>query len=670
MKQILPEISKENIKIYSIAFTEMSAIVFLEDVAKSTGGFLKFAKSDQDVHIIFTSLYEKIKSPDSLPLEGDYFSIDPNVQEAILMITKKIGASTELLDPQGKLYSPKEHASNITWYPAPVFDMIAIQEPARGKWKVKLSSREGNKIFIVTNLRLKSSFDKNFVGTGKKILIEAFLEKDGGLVKETEILEQVSFFAEISSPDDRSTKIPLMDNITSGDKIPGDGIYSGEFLVERAVEYTMKISVESKTFKREKIFQFKGTEPKGPPPTQVREKKSTVKPLQPLLPKIPKKERGSWSKVGIKLGEINWLIIGGAVGVYFGWRMIGKGRMGKRKKSYKEEKREKKMEKEKRKEERNDALIIGKNEGTPEKKKVEVSSPVMKEEADDPFPPEFLPADRGAASWDIQEKFSLTKKALEKVGAEKREKDERFRQAVDLLQIQLEEIKKAKNTWDQAQQKFHTVQKSNRDYQQKALHLMDPAAMGTEFEEAITMLGMNNEEMEAGVEKIEKEGEALSVKIKAWEEELKGLEGGTGGRVKGTLAAGDGNSREKEELMRKVKDLEKALQIKEQYNDSLQKTYADLEKEYVTLSAKIKTWEEELKGLEGGAGGRVKGALAAGDGNSREKEELMRKVRDLEKALQVKEQYIDSLQKTYADLEKEYMTLYRQYVKDDPPHQE
>lgn len=85
LMKLLPELKKAGIKIYSIAFSELSDPKLLGDMAEKTGGFFRYAATDKDIHIMFASIFEKIKSPDSVALEGDTFAIDKDVEEAVLV---------------------------------------------------------------------------------------------------------------------------------------------------------------------------------------------------------------------------------------------------------------------------------------------------------------------------------------------------------------------------------------------------------------------------------------------------------------------------------------------------------------------------------------------------------------------------------------------------------
>jgi Mg-chelatase subunit ChlD len=289
LSRLLPELVNSGIKIYSVAFTEFSDIKFLEEIAKRTDGIFRLAKTDRDIHLIFSSIYEKIKSPDMIPLVGDTFYIDSDIKEAVLVINKKPGASTELIDPSNRKHSSARHGKNVLWHGAEVFDVIAIRDPAPGVWKAKLSITEGNKIYVLTDLSLKTSFERDFVYAGDKLYIDAWLEDKGVVLTEQDVLKHVVFFSEISGAGiEEPLRIELL-AAESGD----DGKRYGQFFIKDTGEYMLKITADGKTFKRERILQFKAVEP---PPKPVEE-------YQPLDVKAD--IWFSWKPVLINFGLIN-----------------------------------------------------------------------------------------------------------------------------------------------------------------------------------------------------------------------------------------------------------------------------------------------------------------------------------------------------------------------------
>ncbi|MCL4492111.1 MAG: VWA domain-containing protein [Nitrospirae bacterium] len=315
LSRLLPELPKSGIKLYSVAFTEMSDAKLLESMARETGGFFKLASTDKDLHVIFTSIFEKIKSPDTVPLEDNTFGIDKDIQEVILVISKKPGTSTVIVDPSNKKHTPAQYAKNMQWYGSKIFDMITIKEPAVGKWKVNLSTREGNKVFVITNLSLKSSFDKGFVNKGDKLKIDAWLEKDGGPLKEKDVLDQITFFAEITGPDGKTGRLNLTDS--------GDGKYVGELSAGVTGDYTLKIAAEGKTFKREKNFQFKAVE-------HLAGQKASA--TRPATKKPPVQGKISWADVLVQFGIINLALLGVVAVVYIARKIKQKSKTKVKKK--------------------------------------------------------------------------------------------------------------------------------------------------------------------------------------------------------------------------------------------------------------------------------------------------------------------------------------------------
>ncbi len=328
---LLPEIARRNIKIYAIAFTENADAELLEETARKTGGFFKIAKTDRDLHTIYASIFEKIKSPDAVPLKGETFHIDKDIQEAILLITKKPGASMVLFGPSGEQRTSSAPGQNARWEASGVFDLISIQDPAPGNWRIKLTTQEGNRIYIATNLRLKTSLDKNFVAEGERIQVRAWLEREAGRIDDKDFLAQVSFAAQVKRPDKALQKLSLTaeDSAAGGKK---GGEFAGGFVASQKGEYTVRVAAESKTFQREKIYQFVVTE--KPIPSLEKEKSGwAIEPLPkgagpaaagaaPLPQHILDETEIPWQKVLVKLGLVNLAFLLGILGFRYGRKLL------------------------------------------------------------------------------------------------------------------------------------------------------------------------------------------------------------------------------------------------------------------------------------------------------------------------------------------------------------
>ena len=312
LSALLPELSKSGITLSTIAFSDQADAKFLQDLASAGGGFFKLALNDRDIHDIFALMFEKIKSPDEVPFDGDSFGIDKNIKEAIVFISKKAGTMTTLVEPSGKKNTPAKYGQNIQWYETKLFDLITIREPLPGKWKVNLTTKEGNKVFVITNLGLKSSFNSNFVNKNEKVKGDVWLERDGAILKEKDLLDQIALSGELAGPDGKSSKVELRG---SGQ---ADGVFSFEFVVPQTGDYSLRLLAEGKTFKRTKVIQFRVVEPAAASPAAEKNLPG------PESNKKTASPGNAWGPALVKFGIINAVLLA-AAGIIFGIRKINAG---------------------------------------------------------------------------------------------------------------------------------------------------------------------------------------------------------------------------------------------------------------------------------------------------------------------------------------------------------
>lgn len=306
---ILPELAAAQIPLYTVAFTAESDEALLAKMAGETKGFFRFAKADRDVHVMFSSIFEKIKSPDVVPFDGQSFTIDADIREAVLLVTKEPSTAITVLDPAGKAITASQHTGSVEWYASAVFDMVSIREPRAGNWRVKFSTSEGNRLYVLTNLHLKTSFDGREIPQGQSVTIEAWLEKQGGIVREKNILETVQFSADVAGPKGISQVVKLAPASGATGTRQDDSKFIGKLVIDEPGDYRIKLLAEGKTFQREKSIAFKVAEgPAGRKPSVV-------------LKEHPAEAAVSWTSVLIRFGVVN-LVLLAAGGIGFGIRVL------------------------------------------------------------------------------------------------------------------------------------------------------------------------------------------------------------------------------------------------------------------------------------------------------------------------------------------------------------
>ncbi len=301
LKNELAEKMKDNnVKVYTIAFTEQSDKQLLKKISKQTGGFFNLALSDKDFHLIFTSIFESLKTPEMLPMSKNGFLIDKSVEEVTIVVTKGSPDTKIQLDaPDGQNYSYKNTLSDIKWFVSNKFDMITVKNPVEGRWEILFSTGENNKAYVITNLKLQTNFSQLYSAFGEPFDMEVWLEKDGNPIREQEVLEKIDMYIELSSPAGKTIKLKPFKK--------GEGIFFRRIAPYTPGNYKLKVVAEGKTFEREKAFVFNVATAKES--QEELEAKRSAKKMDELAVKKPiedkKPDEISWGTVIIKFLLIN-----------------------------------------------------------------------------------------------------------------------------------------------------------------------------------------------------------------------------------------------------------------------------------------------------------------------------------------------------------------------------
>lgn len=254
--ELLPLIEKQGARVYTLAFTAASDSATMQAMATATHGLFRVAPSDKDLHAVFATFFESSKSPDMLPIDGGRFQADSSIEEVNIVASKESAdVKVSLEDPDGQRYSAALPGPGIRWMPATGFDLITVPHPKPGIWKL-LSTSGQSKAYIVTDLSIATDTKNADLPANAEPVVRAWLDRDGVVVTQKEILASTQFFAEIKRPDGKIAKFSLFDNAELGDKIAGDGIYAGSLDVYLPGEHELRLIAKNPTFERSIVRYF------------------------------------------------------------------------------------------------------------------------------------------------------------------------------------------------------------------------------------------------------------------------------------------------------------------------------------------------------------------------------------------------------------------------------
>ncbi len=330
---LIPELTKAHITLYTIAFTPASDVALLKAIAEATRGQFRLALLDKDLHDVFTSLFESAKTPDMLPIEGGEFHADDAIQEVTVVATKDNPKVQIFLQaPDGKRLAATDAAAQnkaMRWYSSPAFDMITLDHPAAGVWKVLFSTGK-NKAYIVTDLGIVTDLKDQQFKRGATLTVTAWLNRGGEIVKQPDILTSTQFTIQMQGPGGAVNEFIMRDTGQLGDKVPNDGIYTATVPLITIGQQKLHLVAKSATFQRETTRDITVIEPPAVVPAAPAAQPAVAKPVvkhaappEPVaVPKTPPpvEEKGlsmAWLLGGFVL--FNLLVAGGVILVLW-WR--------------------------------------------------------------------------------------------------------------------------------------------------------------------------------------------------------------------------------------------------------------------------------------------------------------------------------------------------------------
>ena len=258
LSQVVPSLRKAGFKIHSVALSENADLEFLRTLGVDTGGSFSIARDADELLEIFVEASDKANAPEQVPLEGNTFDIDKTVNEFTALVFRKPGAPvTKLVDPRGKKYSYKRSGRSINWFSDDRYDLITVQAPRSGQWKLEADIGKGNRVTVVSDLNLVVKGLPDNVIEGERVTMRMYLSEQGRALTNPDFLKLMDItFSQ------RTSAGELFEGALSKNKkgkhiLPKDGVYSaklGRTLTDG--KHVFDILVDGKTFRRKRTHQM------------------------------------------------------------------------------------------------------------------------------------------------------------------------------------------------------------------------------------------------------------------------------------------------------------------------------------------------------------------------------------------------------------------------------
>lgn len=252
--QVLPSISQAGAKIHTIALSSASDHELMEQLSAATDGWYEQVDTADTLDRVFLRLFEQSAPADTLPLKNNRFTVDESITDmTVLVFRNDEERPLHIIEPGGEHYSAADHPRNIKWMPETGYDLVTIERPSRGEWRIDAEQDPDNRVTVVTNLRLEvNRFPAHILAT-EFPTVHAQLRYQSTENARPDFLEWMDFKMHHQAREaEERTTISLQDEGLPPDVEAGDGIYSnslGTHLIPSIHE--LLIVADGGTFSRE-----------------------------------------------------------------------------------------------------------------------------------------------------------------------------------------------------------------------------------------------------------------------------------------------------------------------------------------------------------------------------------------------------------------------------------
>lgn len=255
INEVLPRLRDSNVTVHTVALSDKADHELLKNLAVSTDGWYEKVDDADTLQRVFLRLFEKSSPVDTLPIEDNIFEVDEHIEDMTLLVFRAENVKpTRILTPAGKYFSAEQHPKNVKWHKEQGFDLITINNPESGAWRMDSKIDPDNRVMVVTNLKLASRKIANHILQGEALVVNANLLQENVLVKEQSLLKYVDFSYGQGELSGKAVFDSLLDDGEKQDKKAGDGIYSAKLPDIDQGKYQVSVIAEGPTFKREAFY--------------------------------------------------------------------------------------------------------------------------------------------------------------------------------------------------------------------------------------------------------------------------------------------------------------------------------------------------------------------------------------------------------------------------------
>lgn len=254
LKEVLPDIKTVNYKIHTIALSDAADQELMKKLALGTDGVNQIAQNADELMSAFLRIFDQAVPVEKVPLDEEGFLVDSSVKEFTALIFRKDDLEkTVIADPNGKTYESTDPQNNVNWYRTKNYDLITVELPPSGKWKVITPMAPNSRVTVVSNLSLQVNPSANNLKRNQALSLSYQFTEANNTITKPEFLSLLSADVLVAHHGDQAYRQETINQ----DIIPENGIFTYALDgIAEAGDYDLKLTIDGKTFRREFTHHF------------------------------------------------------------------------------------------------------------------------------------------------------------------------------------------------------------------------------------------------------------------------------------------------------------------------------------------------------------------------------------------------------------------------------
>ncbi len=249
LSEILPSLKSAGYIVHTIALSENSDLDLLKKISHATDGVYTLAVSADQLMSVFLKIFDQAVPAERVPLENNGFLVDASIKEFTALIFRKPGEEQTIISsPEGKDYSATNPNDGVNWYRTDKYDLITVDSPKAGQWKIKTEIAPQSRITVVSNLQLVFEPLKNNLHSKDVLALTYSFQENGKTIIDPNFLGLIETNAiVVKNNTEENTNTPF-----TLPTPPADGFFHQNLnTFETIGDYEIHVYVDGKTFKRE-----------------------------------------------------------------------------------------------------------------------------------------------------------------------------------------------------------------------------------------------------------------------------------------------------------------------------------------------------------------------------------------------------------------------------------